>query len=255
MNDVIVSEFLKVRTVRSTYGLFAAIAAMMVLGTIMVFGMTADYDTAPPAEQAHFGAADASVLVIPFAQFCLAALGALVITSEFGTGMIRPSLVAVPRRRTIVAAKAAVVAGVTLAIGQLVAFGTFFISNAIAGGRPAPIWPWPSVSDAFGTVSSLGLSVMIAGLVGLGIGLLVRSTAGALVSIGALLFVLPGMAFFLPSPWDDRVASVMLPNLAHQLAGTSEQGVLSPLGALITMVVYVVVAVGAGALALSRRDP
>jgi hypothetical protein len=255
MNDVMASEFMKMRTVRSTYGLLAAIAAMMVLGTIVVFGMTADYDTAPPAERAHFGAADASVLVIPFAQFCLAALGALVITAEFSTGMIRPSLVAVPRRRTMVAAKAAVVAGVTLVVGQVVAFGAFFLSNAIAGGRPAPIWPWESVSDAFGTVASLGLSVMIAGLVGLGIGLVVRSSAGALVSIGALMFVLPSVAFFLPSPWDGRVASVMLPNLAHQLAGTSEQGVLSSLGALITMAAYVVVAIGLGGLALSRRDP
>jgi ABC-2 type transport system permease protein len=255
MTDVIASEFLKVRTVRSTYALLAAVAAMMVLGMIVVFGMTADFDSSPPNQQALFGAADATVVVIPFAQFCLAALGALVITSEDGTGMIRPSLVAVPGRRTFVAAKAAVVAGVTLVLGQVVAFGTFFISKAIAGDRPAPLWPWESVADASGTVASLGLSVMVAGLVGLGIGLMVRSSAGAMVSVGALLFILPSAVYFLPSPWDDRVGSVMLPNLAHQLAGTSEEGLLSPLGALVAMVAYVVVAIGGGALALSRRDP
>lgn len=255
MNDVIASELLKVRTVRSTYGLLAAIVAMMLLGTFIVFAMTNDWDSAPASEKALFDAADATVLVIPFAQFCLAALGALVITSEFSTGMIRPSLVAVPSRRTMVAGKAAVVAGVSLIVGQLAAFVMFFISMAIAGGRPAPIWPWTSVGDAFGTVASLGLSVMIAGLVGFGIGVVVRSTAGALISIGALLFVMPSAAFFLPAPWDGRVASVMLPNLAPQLAGTAVQGELSPLGAGITMVVYLVLALGAAAMALTRRDP
>jgi hypothetical protein len=255
MNDVIASEYLKIRTVRSTYALFAAIFATMVLGMIVVIGITADFDSSPLDERAHFSAADASVLVIPFAQFCLAALGALAITSEFGTGMIRPSLVAVPRRRTVVAAKVAVIAGVTLVAGQLIAFGTFFLSKVIAGGHPAPLWPWNSDSDAFGMVVSNGLSLMVAALVGLGLGLLIRSSAGTLVTLGALLFILPSVAFFLPGQWDVRVASVMLPNLAPQLSGTLAEGQLSPVGALITMVVYLVVAIGGGAVALSRRDP
>jgi hypothetical protein len=255
MRNVIAAEYLKIRSVRSTYALFGAILAMMALGVIVVIGMTADFDSSSLDERAHFSAADASVVVIPFAQFCLATLGALAITSEFGTGMMRPSLVAVPRRRTVVGAKTAVVAGVTLVAGQLIAFGTFFLSKAIAGRHPAPLWPWKSVSDALGTVASLGLAVMVASVVGLGLGLLIRSTAGTLVTLGALLFILPTVAFFLPSPWDVRVASVMLPNLADQLAGTSVRGVLSPLGALITMVVYLVVAIGGGAVALSRRDP
>jgi ABC-2 type transport system permease protein len=255
MTDIIASEFLKIRTVRSSYALLATVGAMMALGVVMVIGMTVDFDSSSVEEQAHFAGADASVIVIPFTQFCLAAFGALAVTSEFGTGMIRPSLVAVPRRRAIVAGKVVVVGGLTLAVGQLVAFGSYLVSSLIAGGHPAPLWPWKSTSDAMVAVLSNGLSIMVIGLVGLGVGLIVRSTAGALITIVALLLVLPVVAFFVPKPWDERVASVMLPNLAPQVSGTAGVGLLSPTGALVVMVTYVVVALGAGALALSRRDP
>jgi ABC-2 type transport system permease protein len=63
----------------------------------------------------------------------------------------------------------------------------------------------------------------------------IRSTAGTLVAAGLLLFVVPPFAFFLPAPWDDRVAAVMLPNLAPQLTGTAEVAVLSPVGAVLAM--------------------
>lgn len=254
MSDVIAAEWLKLRTVRSTYGLLAAIAAIMLLGFVIVFAVALDFDRSTADERAHFDAGDARLLVIPFTQFCLAALGALVMTSEHGTGMIRPSLVAVPHRRTMVAAKAVVVGGVTLVLGQVIAFATFLGSWLISGGRPAPLWPWATVSDAFGEVASSGLSVALAALVGLGLGLVIRSTAGTLVTLGGLLFVIPPFAYFLPAPWDDRVAAVMLPNLAPQLAGNADVGVLSPIGALAVMVAYVGVALGVGAFALTKRD-
>jgi ABC-2 type transport system permease protein len=255
VNDVIASEFLKIRTVRSSYALLAAIGAIIVIGAIAVIGMTVDFDHSPVAEQALFDAADASIVVIPFTQFILAAFGALAVTSEFGTGMIRPSLVAVPARKAFVAAKVVVVAAVTLVVGQLVSFGTFLVSKLIAGGHPAPLWPWKSTSAALGQLLGNGLSIMVIGLVGLGVGLVVRSTAGALISLVALLLVMPTMAFLIPKPWDERVASVMLPNLAPQVSGTTGIGVLSPAAALAVMAAYLVVALGAGALALVRRDP
>jgi ABC-2 type transport system permease protein len=254
MTDVIAAEFLKVRTVRSTFALLAAVAGLMVTGLIVDFAMTADWNSSTAAERANFASADARVMVIPFTQFCLAALGALTVTSEFGSGMIRASLVAVPSRLAVVAGKATVVAGVTLVAGQIAAFGTFLLSWSVARSYPPPLWPWESVSDAVWSVFCSGLSVAVCGLVGLGIGLLVRSTAGALVTLGGLLFVLPSVAYFLPEPWDLRVAAVMLPNLASQLDGTSELAVLSPVGALLVMAAYAVGTVGAGAAAFLRRD-
>jgi len=255
MNAIITSEFLKVRSVRSSYALLAAVGVLLALGTIMVIGMTADFDSSPVEERARFAGADASVVVIPFAQFCFAAFGALAITAEFGTGMIRPSLVAVPQRKALVAGKVAVVGGLSLLIGQFVAFTAFLVSKLIAGGHPAPLWPYESTSDGVRMALSNGLSIMVLGLVGLGVGLLVRSTAGALITIVGLLLILPTLAFFLPEPWGERFASVMLPNLAPQLSGRAEIGVMSPAWALAVMAAWVVAALGTGTLAVVRRDP
>ncbi|HEU5472883.1 MAG TPA: ABC transporter permease [Actinophytocola sp.] len=254
MTDVIAAEFLKIRTVRSTYGLLASVAALIVVGVVVDIAMTADWNGAAAEERAHFATADARVVVIPYAQFCLAALGALAVTAEFGTGMIRPSLVAVPDRLAMVAGKAAVVAALSLVVGQLVAFGTFLLSWWIAGAHPAPLWLWPSVSDAIPSVLASGLSVTVCALVGLGIGLLIRSTAGALVTLAALLWVLPSVAFLLPVPWDLRIAAVMLPNLAPQLDPTFEFVVLPPWAVLLTMALYIVAALAWGTLAFTRRD-
>lgn len=255
MNDVIASELLKVRSVRSSYALLAAVGVMLALGTIMVIGMTVDFDSSPVEERAKFAGADAGVIVIPFAQFCFAAFAALAITAEFGTGMIRPSLVAVPRRRSLVAGKVAVVGGLALVGGQLVAFGAYLVSKLIAGGHPAPLWPYESTADGVRAALSNGVSIMVVALIGLGVGMLIRSTAGSLITIVALLLVLPTVAFFVPEPWNMRVASVMLPNLAPQLSGNAEIGVMSPPWALAVMVAWVAVALGAGGLALARRDP
>jgi hypothetical protein len=255
MTDVFASELLKARTVRSSYALLAVVGAMLALGVIMVIGMTVDFDHSSAAEQAKFAGADASVIVVPFTQFCFAAFGALAITAEFGTGMIRPSLVAVPRRRAMIAGKVAVVGGLTLVLGQLVAFAAYLVSRLIAGGHPAPLWPYHSTSDGVRAALSNGVSIMVLGLVGLGVGMLVRSTAGALITIVGLLLILPSVAFFVPDPWGARVASVMLPNLAGQLSGNAEIGTMSPAWAAAVMAAWVVAALGAGALALSGRDP
>jgi ABC-2 type transport system permease protein len=255
MTDIFASELLKVRTVRSSYALLAVVGTMLALGVVMVIGMTVDFDHSSAAEQAAFAGADASVIVIPFAQFCFAAFGALAITAEFGTGMIRPSLVAVPRRPAMIAGKVAVVGGLALVLGQLVSFAAYLASKSIAGGHPAPLWPHESTSDGVRMALANGLSILVLGLVGLGVGMLVRSTAGALITVVGLLLILPTMAFFIPDPWDVRVGSVMLPNLAPQLSGNAEIGTLSPAWAAAVMAAWIVVALGAGAWAFVRRDP
>lgn len=97
-------------------------------------------------------------------------------------------------------------------------------------------------------------SLVLMGLLGLGLGFVLRSTAGALVTLCALLFVLPSLTLILPEPWNGRVYSVMLPSLAPQLSGEMSGTPLSPLQAGLVMLAYLVVALGAGALTLLRRD-
>ncbi|WP_018349198.1 ABC transporter permease [Longispora albida] len=254
MADVIVSEWLKLRTVRSTYWVLAALVAFFAGGSVIAYLMTADYDGSPPAMQVLFAAADPGVVVVPLAQFCLAVLGALAVTSEYGTGTIRPSLTAVPGRARLLLGKVLVVGGLGLAAGQLVTFASLAAGELITGDRPAPISAWTEWSDGVPSAIAGGLSIMVAGIAALGLGFVIRSTAGALVTMTLLLFVLPSVAFFLPAPWGARVSAVMLPNLPGQLAGAYPDAVLSPAGAGVALAAYGIAAIGAGWWALSRRD-
>ncbi|SFP04002.1 ABC-2 family transporter protein [Amycolatopsis arida] len=254
MNDVLGSEWLKVRTVRSTYYLVGASVLALVVGGVVSFLMTADWDSTAPAERASFGAADASVLSIPVTEFCLGVLAALAIAGEYTTGMIRTSLTAVPQRLRFFAAKSAVVAALALVVGLVIAALSAMVTALVVGDRPAPIAPWPSLGEAVPPVLAGGLSIMVVALVAVGVGAAVRSSAGALVTVTLVLFVLPVVALLLPGPWNARAYAVMLPNLAEQLAGDVTDPVLSPLGAAIAMVVWAATALGAGAYTLARRD-
>lgn len=246
------AELLKLRTVRAPYALLAAIGGVLVLGAVVSWLMVRDFDTS--TEQANFASADTSVIVTPFAQFCVAALGALVVTSEYASGMIRVSLAAVPDRWRFLAAKIGVTALVSAAIAVTALALSYASSWVVMGDRPPPVAPWDSVGDLLPSALASAASITVAGLMGLGFGLLLRSSAGAVVSIGALLWVLPAVAVMLPKPWDEQIAAWMLPYLVPQLAGTIQGAPLSRLGAAAVMIGYAVVTVCAGSVTLVRRD-
>ncbi|MBW4717680.1 ABC transporter permease [Saccharothrix obliqua] len=254
MTDVLASEFLKLRTVRSTTYLVLSIAATLAAAVLVAYLMTSDYDRQPPEVQAAFSAADPNAVVLPFGQFVLGVLGALAVTSEYGSGMIRTALVSVPRRRVLLSAKVVVVGAVSAAIGVTATLLAYIAGEVITGDRPEPISAYGSFSDALPTLLANSASLTLMGLVGLGLGFLLRSTAGTLVTLCGLLFVAPTIALFLPPPWDGRLYSVMLPLLAPQLAGGLPNAPLSPAGAGLAMVAYLVVTLGGGLVALVRRD-
>jgi ABC-2 type transport system permease protein len=252
MVDVLVAEWVKVRSVRSTYVVLGAVAGVVLLGAFLTWnGMQSwDHLTAqqranvqipPPAEQ----------VMLPVVQLCLGTLGVLAITSEYATGMIRTSLTAVPRRRVVLGAKAFVVGIVALAAGQAFMFATFAATRAIVGHRPIPGHTAPLHHEA-PLLASLGLSVTVVALLGLGLGTVTRSTVAAIVAVAGLLFVVPGLAQALPGPLGTWAGTVMLPNLPKELAGTDHT--LAPPVALLALAAYVVAALVAAATVLRRRD-
>jgi ABC-type transport system involved in multi-copper enzyme maturation permease subunit len=137
------------------------------------------------------------------AQLAIAVLGVLVITSEYATRSIRLSLAAVPHRGALLAAKAAVVGAVSLVVGELMAFASFLIGQAIISGKA----PTASLSDAsvFRAVAGCGIYCAAIALLGMALGAVLRSTAAAVTSLVALLYVLPGLAQALPSGVRDPI--------------------------------------------------
>lgn len=255
MIGVLRSEWLKVRSVGSTWNTLAVIAALVLLMAFMAWQGVQGWDDLSVERRARFQAPPMELVVLPFLQLCVAVLGILAITSEYATGMIHTSIAAVPRRLKLLMSKAGVIAIIALVVGLVVPVATHFISRMIVGDRPT--FPGYAAPAPYETPMLLGLSlsVIVAALVGLGLGAALRAATGALMAVTVLLLMLPTLARVLPEPWNVRVASITLLNLPGQLSDRiPADGVLSPLGALIVMAAYVVAALGAAAFVITRRD-
>ncbi|MEU4561081.1 ABC transporter permease [Actinoplanes sp. NPDC023936] len=252
--DAVAAELMKVRTLRSTWAFLTGGVLVTALGATILFLMVQSYDAAVPADRANFETADPTVVTMPFVMFFVGAIGAMLITSEYTTRSIGPSLLAVPQRRVLLGAKAAVAGLTGLGGGAFFALAAFAVARLTLGSRPQPFNPWPQWTDAVPTVLCATLLAGVTCLVALGLGTLLRSTAAALTTLGALVLVMPIFAHFLPVVWQLRLASVLLPNLTPQLAGSDHPYLLSPGGAAAVTAGYVLLALGAGALSFRRRD-
>jgi ABC-type transport system involved in multi-copper enzyme maturation permease subunit len=258
MNGVLSSEWLKLRSVRSARYALGVAVLLVVCGGAWAYYARTVWDARDPSWQAGFQAAAPEEGFLPFLQITLAVVGVLVITSEYATGTIRPSLTAVPARSRLLLAKAAVVTAATLAVAYAFLFTTYALGRVIVGER-AMGFNAGSFTDDLPMLLASGLSVTVLALVGLGLGAVTRSTAGGIVSVMGLLFVLPGVANFLPEPWSTWALSLLPQSLVLQIAGERVSprigdSVLPPAVALIVLVGYGVVGVAVGIVALHRRD-
>ncbi|QYC41716.1 Tripeptidyl aminopeptidase precursor [Nonomuraea coxensis DSM 45129] len=260
MTDVIASEWLKLRSLRSNLHLLACSVAAVLACAGVAFMIGRGFDHQSPDERMAFaGNGDGLGNGIAVAYFVFATLGALAITSEYSTGMIRTSLVAMPRRHVLLLAKIPALAVVTLVAGQVLAFAMHAAAMAVLGDRAGQVLrdgrtlgtplPEPGV---LASVSAAGLSMAALALIGLGVGAAVRSTPGALVVLTVIIVVLPVAARTLPSPLRARAGSFMIENLPLQIAGVGG-GLLPPAGAAGLLAAYVIAALTAGATAIASK--
>jgi ABC-type transport system involved in multi-copper enzyme maturation permease subunit len=250
VTDVLAAEWLKLRSIRSTHYVLAVVALGVLAGVLVTWFGVANWDGAP-ADRRTAWSTPVEQGMLPVIQLCLAVLGVLAMTTEYATRTIRVTVVAVPRRWTVLAGKAAVVGGIALAAGLVVMFVVFFASRFIVGDRP---WPGyiSSPVDEIPRLLVCALSVTVAALVGLGLGTVLRSTAGAVVVVCLLLLGAPVFRGLLPSPWDARLDAVLLANLPAQFAGDGD--VLSAAGALTALAAYLVVFLAVPLVVFARRD-
>lgn len=253
MKAAVSSEWLKLRSVASTYHTLGTAALTVLLGV----GWTL-YVSALADERGSLRAAAPEQGFLPLVQISLAVLGVLAVTSEYATGTIRPSLAAVPKRGTLLLAKAGIVGLTTFTAATTILLLTYSVSRLLASGHNLGFNTTP-IADDLPSLLASSLSATALALVGLGLGTAIRSTAGGIVSVVALLFVLPGVANYLPSPWNTRVATLLLPNLVPQIAGDRlssrlGDGFLPPWAALTVLCAYPVIALAVGYVLLKRRD-
>ncbi|MCF6471043.1 ABC transporter permease [Nonomuraea sp. MG754425] len=247
MIDILRSEWTKIRSVRSTVWTLVVTAFLMV-GLAVAFGFAAKGSAGgePVPGDAATMMSMAGVMV---ASLSMAALGVLVISSEYRTGGIRTSLMAVPKRMSLLTGKIAVFTATALVTSLLAA------SAAMLAGLLITQPPSLDMGDVLRSVLGASLYLTACGLFGLGLGTLIRHTPGAMVSVIALITVLPPITVQLPGQWGRTVSEFFTTNAGMLIVipprGDSTLGPWSGFGVYL---VWIAVPLIVGAVAMRRRD-
>lgn len=239
------SEWIKLVTLRSTWWTLGIAALLSVGISLMIASASGNF---PPG----FPAVNTILMPTQFTMLVAGILGAIVITGEYSTGMIRSTLAAEPRRGAVLLAKAVVVS-LLMAITTIVSYAVAVLATAplLQSGIP---WDNPEQSIiplAFGVLSMIAFT-----LIGLGFGFLIRNGAGAIAATVGVLFVLPivfSLFTIAGESWQWLVdAARFLPmDAASTLHGATGSDVVEP---LLTLAAWVVVPMVAGWAVLRTRD-
>jgi ABC-2 type transport system permease protein len=252
------AEWTKIRSVRSTVWTLLLFVVITVGLTAGLTALVVHNQNGPRAPER-----DARILADPISfilgagiglgQLTICILGVLVITTEYSTGVIRASLLAVPKRLPMLLAKIGVFAGLVLVLAEIVSFGSFFVGSALLHSMVAV-----SISDHNVTrdVVGAGLYLTVLGLFSLAIGALIRHTAGAIATVIGAVLVLPILSGLLPGSWGAHL-NAYLPDQA----GSVVYGARPVIPALLSawegfgvFCLWTLVLLAAAAWLLRRRD-
>jgi ABC-2 type transport system permease protein len=250
--QVIRSEWIKLRSVRSSWLVLAAtVAGIAVTGLLVSYVTNAHWATATASARADFNPVNQDLIGVNLAELTVGALGVLAATGEYATGMIRATFAAVPRRLPVLVAKAGVLAAVTFTVCLAAVLATFLGGQALLGSHGISLSQPGAARAVLGSV----LYLTVVAVLGVGLGFLIRSAAGAIATLIGLLLVLPFLAAALPGPGGQSVARY-LPSTAGRALFTMNAGhaMLSPWTGFGIFLLYAGIVIALAALTLRRRD-
>jgi ABC-type transport system involved in multi-copper enzyme maturation permease subunit len=248
------SEWTKIWSVRSTvWSLAILVLGGIALNTIITGVMAAHWNTLSAADRQVITIKGIFGAGLTFAQLPLCVLGVLVITSEYSTGMIRSSLLAVPRRTPVLAAKAAVFGVVAFAAGELLALVSFGIAHAIIGSRVPESIGDPATLRA---IAGVGLYLTILGLFSFAIGVIIRHTAAAITAIVVIFVALGDLTQLLPGTVGKHVNAYMPANAGILVSQVRRSAIdlLTPWQGFGVMCLWTAGLLGLAGYLLARRD-
>ena len=256
--NLLQAEWTKIRSVRSTVWTLVIFVVVCVGFTALIAWLTETHWDGPRAASRDVRAvADPVGFIlgtgIGLGQLAICVLGVLVITTEYSTGVIRASLLAVPRRIQVLAAKAVVFAVLLIVVTEIVAFCSFFVGSAILHAHVQVSLGDSGVTRA---VIGAGLYLTVLGLLALAIGTMIRHTAGAISTVIGIVFVLPILSGLLPSSWGAHINAYLPEQAGTLITHTQEQSsdLLSPWQGFGVLCIWTVLALAVAAYLLERRD-
>jgi hypothetical protein len=252
--DVLRSEWVKLRSVRSTFwALTVTVVLGIALGALISAATAHAYARFSVAQKVSWDPTGVSGAGMAIAQLAIAVLGVLCISSEYSSGMIRTSLIAVPKRGRVLAAKSLVFAGVTFVVGEVTSFAAFFAGQALISGHA----PHAALGDlgVARAVAGGGLYLTALAVLSVAAGTLLRRPAAAIAAMMAVVLVLPLIAQALPDSWRNPVTEFWPTQAGSQITSVYHSAhTLQPWSGFGVMCLFVAVVYAIAWTLLDRRD-
>lgn len=258
MNRAVRAEWTKLRTLPGTGWLLLAAIAV----TVAVSAAATAAVPCTSSAGCHPDVTRLSLAGTDVGQAVVAVAAVLAVTAEYGTGMIRTTLAAVPCRPAVLAAKAAVVAGLTAAAGTAAVLGSVLAGGLLLPGRGlTPAHGYPALSLADGTVLRAAggtvLYLVLIALLSLGVAAVLRDPAVAAGAVLGLLYLFGVLGQVVTSPaWRRHLeqAGPMTAGLAIQASTGLGSLPVGPWAGLGVLAAWAAAALLAGAVLLYVRD-
>ena len=253
--DLVKSEWTKIRTVRSTMWTIAVTIVLGIgVGALVTAETRAHWSSVNPGQHLSFDPTQVSLIGLLIAQFSIGVLGVLVISAEYSTGTIRATFSAVPKRSRVYAAKIVVFGVLSFVVAELTSFVAFFLGQFLLSS-PATHATLSS-PGAFRAVFGGGLFVCVLGLIAMGMGTIIRHTAGAISAFVGMLLILPLIIQVLPYQLSvdlrrflpDRIGAHIITTKGHEFNS------FAPWTGMLILSLYAVGMLVIGLALLERRD-
>ena len=252
------SESIKLWTLRSTYWTFSlVVVASLGLAVAMSFAMSAASAGFDPNTGTTMGIDDAQMFVLVsttglgLGQLIVAVLGVLSISGEYSSGMIKSTLAAVPNRLPALWAKVIVLFGFTFLVGLFSVVGSFLAATPILGAKDlsASLFDTDVVLPLLGNVLFLALIAVFA----VGIGTIVRSSAGGIATVLGIILLLPTVVslFSMLVEWVADIVPFLFTVAGSEMITPNT---MESWQAFLVVLAWVAVSLGTAALLLKRRD-
>lgn len=204
--DVLRAERIKLTTLRSTWWTLAALVVIGIGGTVLLCALNAEWLASSEANEAPGSFITGG---IGFAQICAVVLGTLMVTGEYGTGMIRATLAATPTRGRVMAAKLVVITTVLFVVGTVTALIGYYAGNYFLDREGVGL---ALEGDMARSIYGSGLFMAGSGLFAAAVGFILRHTAATLAAVLGLMFVVTNLVLLVPGKAGDVLIDVMPAN-------------------------------------------
>ena len=255
--DTLASEWIKLKTLRSTYVTLGLGFSLSVAATglfAMAVGNT--YDGWSEAQQASFEPLMFAMVGNVIALIVATVFGVMTVSGEYANGMVRQSMIATPRRTRVLWSKVLLVFGITTVLGLATVTGMFLVGQAVLGAYGLPTTSLED-PDALRLVIGLGAATPLFPVIGLALGFILRSTAGAITAALALLWLPLVFNDMLPA-WAQENILTLLPGqavdsftIAHAVDVPTNS---PPLVGVVLVIGWLTLFLGSAQLLLRRRD-